>query len=75
MTDQELDNVYAHLCHTLTRLGEPAALLFLARLALLAFDRLGDAEAAQQLIDAAAADLTGHAARSAGAGSGAGAGP
>jgi hypothetical protein len=41
----------------MTRLGEAQAPLFLARLALLAFERLGDAEAAQALIDAAAADL------------------
>jgi hypothetical protein len=59
MTDQELDTVYSRLCTTMTRLGEPNAPLFLARLALLAFDRLGDADAARLLIDAAAQDIGG----------------
>jgi hypothetical protein len=57
MSEQELDVVYTRMCQTMTRLGEAQAPLFLARLALLAFERLGDAEAAQALIDAAAADL------------------
>ena len=57
MTDTELDAVYTRLCTTMTQLGEPAAPLFLARFALLAIDRIGDAEAAQRLIDAAAEDL------------------
>ena len=57
MTDTELDAVYTRLCTTMTQLGEPAAPLFLARFALLAIDRIGDAEAAQHLIDAAAEDL------------------
>ena len=58
MTDTELDAVYTRLCKTMTQVGEPAAPLFLARFALLAIDRIGDAEAAQRLIDAAAEDLT-----------------
>ena len=57
MTDTELDAVYTQLCKTMTQLGEPDAPLFLARLALLAIDRIGDADAAQRLIDAAAEDL------------------
>ena len=57
MTDSELDAVYTRLCKTMTRLGEPNAPLFLARFALLAIDRIGDAEAAQRLIDAAAEDI------------------
>ena len=57
MTDTELDAVYTRLCKTMTQVGEPAAPLFLARFALLAIDRIGDAEAAQRLIDAAAEDL------------------
>lgn len=61
MTEPELDAVYTHLCQTMTRLGEAQAPLFLARLALLAFERLGDAAAAQALIDAAADDLIGAA--------------
>ena len=57
MTDTELDAVYTQLCKTMTQLGEPDAPLFLASLALLAIDRIGDAEAAKRLIDAAAEDL------------------
>ncbi|MEO6744423.1 MAG: hypothetical protein ABIS28_20480 [Caldimonas sp.] len=57
MTDSELDAVYTRLCKTMTQIGEPDARLFLARFALLAIDRIGDAEAAQRLIDAAAEDL------------------
>ena len=53
MSDSELDAVYTHLCKTMTRLGEGAAPLFLARFALLAIDRIGDAGAAQRLIDEA----------------------
>jgi hypothetical protein len=41
----------------MTQVGEPGAPLFLARFALLAIDRIGDAEAAKRLIDAAAEDL------------------
>lgn len=41
----------------MTRLGADRAPLFLARLALLALTRSGDADAARQLIDDAAADL------------------
>lgn len=59
MTEQDRDVVYTHLCQSMTRLGEARAPLFLARLALLAFERLGDAAAAQALIDAAADDLAG----------------
>lgn len=58
MTDSELDAVYTRLCKTMTQLGEDKAPLFLARFAMLAIDRLGDAAVAQQLIDAAAEDLT-----------------
>jgi len=57
MTDTELDAVYTRLCKTMTELGEPRASLFLARFALLAIDRLGDAHAAQRLIDSAAEGL------------------
>ena len=57
MTDSDLDAVYTLLCKTMTRLGEPMAPLFLARFALLAIDRIGDAQAARQLVDAAAEDL------------------
>jgi hypothetical protein len=57
MTDSELDAAYTHLCRTMTQLGQANAPIFLARLALLAIERLGDREVAQWLIDAAAADL------------------
>jgi hypothetical protein len=55
--DSELDAIYTHLCKTMTDLGEPNALLFLSRFALLAIDRLDDREAAFQLIEAAAENL------------------
>jgi hypothetical protein len=55
--DSELDAIYSHLCRTMTELGEPNALLFLARFALLAVDRLDDREVAMQLIEAAAENL------------------
>jgi hypothetical protein len=57
MTPAELDTVYTHLCQTMTTIGKPQSDLFLARLALLALDRLGDSQTAQQLIDAAAQDM------------------
>lgn len=57
MTDSELDVVYTQLCKTMTQLGEPIAPLFLARFALLAVARIGDAAAARQLIVEAAEDL------------------
>jgi hypothetical protein len=55
--DSELDAIYTQLCKTMTELGEPSALLFLARFALLAIDRLDDREMAFQLIEAAAENL------------------
>jgi hypothetical protein len=55
--DSELDAIYTHLCKTMTELGEPNALLFLARFALLAVDRLDDRETAIRLIEAAAENL------------------
>jgi len=42
----------------MTRIGEPDAQLFLARLALLAMNRFDDAQAAKAWIDAAAADVS-----------------
>ena len=57
MTDSELDAVYTRLCQTMTQLGETNAPLFLARLAMLAIDRIADGEVAQQLVDAAAEDM------------------
>ncbi|WP_322057807.1 hypothetical protein [Paraburkholderia sp. J63] len=53
MTDSELDKVYTRLCKTMTELGEANAPLFLARFALLAVERIGNAEASLGLIDAA----------------------
>ena len=57
MTDAELDAAYTHLCKTMTELGEARAPLFLARFALLAMVRIGDAAAVQGLTDDAAADI------------------
>ena len=58
MTEAELDAAYTHLCKTMTELGETRAPLFLARFALLAMVRIGDAAAVQGLTDAAAADIS-----------------
>ncbi len=57
MQEADLDTAYTALCHTMTRLGEAQAPLFLARFALLALHRLGDATLVQQLIDDAAEGL------------------
>lgn len=57
MTDGELDTVYTRLCKTMTELGESSAPLFLARFALLAIERIGDAQTALGMIDAAREDL------------------
>jgi hypothetical protein len=50
MTDSELDLVYTRLCKTMTQLGEASAPLFLARFALLAIGRIGDAGEVMALI-------------------------
>ncbi|RQH09052.1 hypothetical protein [Paraburkholderia dinghuensis] len=57
MTDSELDTVYTRFCRTMTELGEPDTPLFLARFALLAIERIGNAQTALSLIDAACEDL------------------
>jgi hypothetical protein len=57
MTEAELDTAYTHLCKTMSELGETRAPLFLARFALLAMVRIGDAAMVQGLTDAAAADI------------------
>jgi hypothetical protein len=57
MTDSELDTVYTRLCNTMTEVGEAQAPLFLARFALLAIERIGNADAALGLIAAAHEDL------------------
>ena len=62
MTEAELDIAYTHLCKTMTELGEARAPLFLARFALLAMVRIGDADVVQRLTDAAAADIAAEAA-------------
>jgi hypothetical protein len=57
MTDVERDAVYTALCRQMTELGEAQAPLYLARLALLAFEKLDDADAARALIGDAAHEL------------------
>jgi hypothetical protein len=57
MPASALDAVYTDLCKTMTRLGESQSPMFLARFALLAIDRIADAETVHQLIAAAAHDL------------------
>ena len=59
ITAADLDEAYTHLCRTMTRIGEDKAMLFLARLAMLALTLTRDAEAARRLVDAAAADIEG----------------
>lgn len=54
MKDSELDAVYTRLCTTMTTLGKARSELFLARFALLAIGRIGDAEAVMRIIDDAA---------------------
>lgn len=58
MTDSERDAVYTRLCQTMTALGEAGAPLFLARLALLAIEHIGEPQAAERLIAEAAAGIT-----------------
>lgn len=53
MTDAELDTVYTRLCKTMTQVGEANAPMFLARFALLAIEKIGDADVSLKLIDAA----------------------
>ena len=53
MTDAELDIVYTRLCKTMTQVGEANAPMFLARFALLAIEKIGDADVSLSLIDAA----------------------
>ena len=50
MTDTERDTLYTDLCHTMTRIGETDASLFLARFALLAIETIGDAKTVARLI-------------------------
>lgn len=57
MTPDELDDCYAHLCRTMAAAGAANAPLLLARFAILAMDRIGDAQAIRRTIDAAAADI------------------
>ncbi|MEX3690872.1 hypothetical protein AB3X91_11495 [Paraburkholderia sp. BR14263] len=58
MTDSELDTVYTHLCKTMTNLGEVNGPLFLARFALLAIERIGNAQTCLGLIDAAGKNVS-----------------
>ena len=57
MNDAELDQLYTHLCRTMTGLGESNSTLFLARFALLAMARIGDAAIVRELVAAAAQGL------------------
>ncbi|WP_454825125.1 hypothetical protein [Paraburkholderia xenovorans] len=59
MTDIELDAVYTRLCKTMTDVGETNASLFLARFALLAITRLGEADAVLNLIAEAGEGMVG----------------
>jgi hypothetical protein len=54
LSEIELDTVYTHFAKTMTALGEDRSRLFLARFALLAMSRIGDAKAIERLIGEAA---------------------
>ena len=58
MTDSELDTVYTQLCKTMTNLGEANGPLFLARFALLAIERIGNAQTCLGLTDAAGKNVS-----------------
>jgi hypothetical protein len=49
----ERDAVYTALCYTVTAVGEKGESLFLARLALLLIERVGDINTAMRMIDEA----------------------
>ena len=51
------DQVYAHCSNAIAQAGREKESLFLARLALLLFEQVGDEEACKQAIDAALKDL------------------
>lgn len=50
MNDNELDIVYTKFCRSMSEIGEPDTPLFLARFALLAIMRIGNAETVLELI-------------------------
>jgi hypothetical protein len=56
MSDEELDETYTALCHTLTEAGESRTPLILARLSLLLMKQVADAQIVREAI-ASAADL------------------
>jgi hypothetical protein len=57
MNDAELDQLYTHLCRTMTELGESSSSLFLARFALLAMTHIDDTVIVRELLAAAAEGL------------------
>jgi hypothetical protein len=59
MKDTELDAVYTELCRTMTELGRDKAQLYLARFALLAIQRIDNAEAAMRIVREAAEGMAG----------------
>lgn len=56
MSDEELDETYTALCHTLTEAGETHTPLILARLSLLLMKQVADVPTIREAI-ASAADL------------------
>lgn len=57
MTADELDTIYTELCGAMARLGEPAALPFLARFALLCMAQIDSPQTLRRLIADAASGL------------------
>lgn len=54
MSDEELDETYALLCHALTEAGETHTPMILARLSLLLMKQVADVEAVREAIASAA---------------------
>ena len=54
MSDEELDETYTALCHTLTEAGEARTPTILARLVLLLMKQVPDVQAIRAAIDSAA---------------------
>ena len=57
LNDRERDQVYTRCARAISTAGKEAESLFLARLALLLFEQIGEAKNCEEAIDAALRDL------------------
>lgn len=57
LTQEQRDTFYTHCAHAISQAGRSRESLFLARLALLLAESLGDVDAAMAAVDAALKDL------------------